>query len=918
MTAYWKMEEKGGHIVLDSVGAHHAVLMGNASFVNDSQRGCVLSCDGVAGTHALTPSNPVNAAKGTILGWGKLSQAGLTGPRHVFPGQSVAGGNRIYVQVRDGQFEIGLGNVAAIGSTGVRCDDEWHQIALTWSQTETDGGTFHAYFDGREVQAGTYQGLATSANWFSLGSNYDPTSVPAQSNHWTGLIDEVGVWNRPLTSDEISSIFKAKRIAPATSNPARLPTPQIVNRYDFETLHPGNLVGQDFWTAPANGSLTISNDVGVNASKVAGEGDGNGLVTRTNNKISAFRQFSGTEKVAVMQFDLTLTSGDTDAGQVFALGCDRNGNAGIDQPNEYGPCFGIRDGYESFNQYQFGFYLQGAGFGHKYGAPVGNLGTMDDWVQLRLEMNFETGKGSLFFRNLTRGQIDFIAVEAVQDVNLGLESGPPPASWDTMILRNDHHGQFDNLIPNLSTSKLVIEPPKRENVGNSGKQTSSLSRGHQILLQRGLQIHAIVDPQAPSAPIPPFDQSHLKQLHFTGVTVYVTDRRWDLSRYLGPAPGIPVCLKLAYGHLNSNEVSYLPNLVALQLNDEQDVSVPAELDAAKEVLANWRQRYPNTIGYLNQAGSGNGTKQLRHYMSFAKPDMLMFDTYPFNGDINGGSPYPFYRDMQKFRQVALEGNDGTGRQPIPYGYCLQALHAEHFNNHVTSGSETRLNQFAGWAFGFTFASAYTYYNANSSFFEDAPGDSKPRQPFFNEFAETNRQSRNLGHALVRLLSTDVGMIMGEFKHGAQAITNTLPEGVPVWKAGAGTNPYLVDAHAENPGKLNHGLRGDLVIGCFKPLQGLEDRYFMVVNGLTAGTGTAKDATQTIRLSFDFKDSGIESLLRLSRETGKEEVVPLIHDGGTRYHLDFSLEGGTGDLFKYHNGNHFNNLFCEENALWNLR
>lgn len=787
MTAHWRMDEGNGHVVLDSVGTHHTALMGNASFVNDAQRGCVLSFDGSEGTHALAPTNPVNAAAGTILGWGKLNPTGLTRSCQIFPGQSVAGGNRIYLQSRDGQFEIGLGNAGAIGSTGVTYDDQWHQIALTWNQTHAGGGNFHAYFDGREVQAGTFQGLVTSANWFSLGSNYDPTSVPAQSSQWAGLIDEVGVWNRSLSGDEILSIFKAERIIPATSNTARLPIRQIVNRYDFESLHTGNLVGQDYWTAPANGSLAISNGVGVNATKTAGEGDSNGLLTRTNNRASAFRQFAGTEKMAVMQFDLTLTSGDTGAGQIFALGCDRNGNRGIDQPNEYGPSFGIKDGYESFNQYQFGFYLQGAGLGHKYGAPLGSLGTMNDWVQLRLVMNFVTGKGSLFFRNLTDGQTDFIAVDAVQDIDLGLESGPPPAAWDTMILRNDHHGQFDNLLPNLSASEMGIGSRNTGTVGGNAERTlsqpHSLSRGRQILLERGLQIHAIIDPQAPYAPIPPFDQVRFEQSHLTGMTIYVTDRRWDLSRYLGASPGIPVCLKLAYGDLNSIEVPYLPNLVALQLNDEQDVAVPAELDAAKNVLADWRARYPNTIGYLNQSGSENGAKQLRHYMSYAQPDMLMFDTYPFNGDINGGSPYSFYRDMQKYRLVGLEGNDGTGRQPLPYGYCLQTSIADHFNNHVTSGSETRLNQFAGWAFGFTFASAYSYNNANSSFFVDAPGDSKPREPFFSEIAETNRQSRNLGHALVRLLSTDVGMIMGEFKHGTQTITNTLPEGVPVWKTG---------------------------------------------------------------------------------------------------------------------------------------
>ena len=333
---------------------------------------------------------------------------------------------------------------------------------------------------------------------------------------------------------------------------------------------------------------------------------------------------------------------------------------------------------------------------------------------------------------------------------------------------------------------------------------------------------------------------------------------------------MPFGMWLTYGYLNSVEQPYLPNLVALQLGDEQDISLQVELDAAKNLLADWRTSYPNTIGYLNQSGQQFSAAQLQNFVSYVKPDMVSWDSYPFNGNINGGSPWGFYRDMQKYRQLGLGGHDGTGQHPIPYGLYLQTSIAAYLNNHITSASEMRLNQFAAWSFGYTYATAYMYYNASTSLFTSAPSDATPRQPTFNDLAETNRQSLNLGPALVRLQSTDVRMVMGQYKVGSSNVTNPLPTGVLSWSSGTGGDPYLTGVSATNIGTVNSGLRGDVVIGHFKPMQGANDLYFMIVNGLTDANGTLADTTQRIRLSLNFGTSGINSLLRLSRTTGQVE------------------------------------------------
>jgi hypothetical protein len=149
------------------------------------------------------------------------------------------------------------------------------------------------------------------------------------------------------------------------------------------------------------------------------------------------------------------------------------------------------------------------------------------------------------------------------------------------------------------------------------------------------------------------------------------------------------------------------------------------------------------------------------------------------------------------------------------------------------------------------------------------------------------------------------MIMGQHKFLIN-IDNSTPSGITTGISGA--DDYLTGVSATNISSANNGLRGDVVVGFFKVLHESYDgdsyfnqKYFMVTNGLSDGSATAAQTQQTIHLTFNFGSSGITSLQRLSRTTGQVETVSLVSDGGGVYHLDLTLDGGTGDLFKYNTG-----------------
>jgi len=437
---------------------------------------------------------------------------------------------------------------------------------------------------------------------------------------------------------------------------------------------------------------------------------------------------------------------------------------------------------------------------------------------------------------------------------------------------------------------------------------NGLDRGHSILLEKGLQIQAQAFPRVEdSHRVVGFSLSRWAQSNFTTINWHAN---LDAAQYLGTAPGIPWGrYAIAWNDplLRQSELPFLSKMVSYQYKDEQDLGNAIELEEARKTLATIRQRYPGVLSYTNQWGSELSVSTMQNYMSVAKPDMVMFDTYPFSGSSIGStrSPKTYYDHLQKYRNLGLAGHNGTGAAPIPYGLYTQTFVV---GGHSVSDFEMRLNQFSAWALGYTFASAFTYAHELDNDLDpvlfSGLGDSTPTTRFY-KMAETNGQSRKLGPSLVRLKSTDVRMVQGQYRNGSGTSTNPLPSGISAWNGTS--DPYITGITATNLGTQNDGRRDDVIIGYFKPLVESFDgptyenqTYFMLVNGLIDPTYNA-DVRQNIRLNFNFGTSGINSLQRLDRTTGQVQTVPLVNDGGAVFHLDWVMDGGMGDLFKFNTG-----------------
>jgi autotransporter-associated beta strand protein len=457
-------------------------------------------------------------------------------------------------------------------------------------------------------------------------------------------------------------------------------------------------------------------------------------------------------------------------------------------------------------------------------------------------------------------------------------------------------------------------------------QVATLGKGQAYFVNNGLQIWGL--DQGAST----FNYNNLAGANFNGVmwsygqagkvSQLTAGQRW--GKWVN-SDGSPATA------LDATEQSKIADLMALQVGDEQqsDLEDPNGVTKAWFQAAQQGNYFPNQLLYVNSfflisdAGYAN-------FIAAANPDAISFDSYPF--DTPYGSvilPQNWLALAGRFRRHALSSYLGLGSNaPRPYGLYLQTYAASEGTNMATrhpGDVEMRWQQFAAWTMGFSFVDAFTV-GGSSSLFNNS-NHTNLAQPRYDQFKETSRQSRNLGPALTRLISYGYGPSIVTGKDSA-GNGNPIPSD---WLPFAATNAppnqqYLTSLSAANTGTKNNGQPGDVYVGFFNPLLAsygdpAGTAYFMVTNALGPylddSTATVADCQQQITMNFDTQYSGISTLQRLRRSDGQLEIVPLTRTAGHLYQLQFTLEGGTGDLFKYNDGTPFvgfnNTLYWDNDA-----
>ncbi|MBI3283070.1 LamG domain-containing protein [Candidatus Curtissbacteria bacterium] len=201
---YWNMDETSGTTVDDSVSTNNGTATGTTIVGPPpaSKIGYARSFAGATTSYVNIPSNfGLTNTNTSIAAWVYLSSASLKGAFVKVGGNNMSG---YAIGVGSSSFDDSGNNLIILFenvrwiNTGRAIGTGWHHVAMTIDSSGTPTG----YLDG--VAVGSFGG----------GAAINPTSstqvggytVVGVNRYVNAIIDEAGIWNRPLTLSEVASL----------------------------------------------------------------------------------------------------------------------------------------------------------------------------------------------------------------------------------------------------------------------------------------------------------------------------------------------------------------------------------------------------------------------------------------------------------------------------------------------------------------------------------------------------------------------------------------------------------------------------------------------------------------------------------------------------------------------------------------
>ena len=197
LVAYWKLDETEGDIAYNSTSDNHGTLSGNPAWQPDSGKVAgALQLDGIddyiATDFVLDPSSGAFS----VLAW---IQGGA--PGQVILSQD-GGANWLRAAPISGELqselnEIGRNANKNLSSSAVITNGDWHHVGLVCDDTNRI-----LYVDNIEVARGTLTGLPVSIEGLNIGSGKNLEA----GTFFSGLVDDVRIYNKALSAEEIAAL----------------------------------------------------------------------------------------------------------------------------------------------------------------------------------------------------------------------------------------------------------------------------------------------------------------------------------------------------------------------------------------------------------------------------------------------------------------------------------------------------------------------------------------------------------------------------------------------------------------------------------------------------------------------------------------------------------------------------------------
>jgi hypothetical protein len=231
LIAWWKAENNA----YDNVGGNHGTLQDGTTYAS-GKVGQAFSFDGSSDYVTVGDSPfPAGNSDRSVSLWIKTSQ---TGEKYFFSYGPNISNQRFSLGMSNDRFHVENCNSGSRG-TAVVNDNEWHHLVAVWSSSAPK-----LYVDGIEQQATIVAPWPSSlATVLTGGANIGRLNG-LTGYDFNGLLDEVKIFNRALTMDEIRSLYD--RNLDFEADPDATSGPSISGwNYEFFTMNDSGTRGSN-------------------------------------------------------------------------------------------------------------------------------------------------------------------------------------------------------------------------------------------------------------------------------------------------------------------------------------------------------------------------------------------------------------------------------------------------------------------------------------------------------------------------------------------------------------------------------------------------------------------------------------------------------------------------------------------------
>jgi hypothetical protein len=204
--AYWRLGESSGTSALSATGSYTGTIAGNPTLGSEgaitADEDTCIDFDGTGDYVQVAYAAALNPSTFTVSAWacvdgGAGTSRGVCGARNA----GSTAGWRLYATAANvwsaTLYDAGGQSAAVVSSTAATVG-EWFHLALKY-----DGTTLTFYINGASVGTSTDTFVANSTDDFFIGA-YDEAIVAP----FNGKIDDVLLFNTPLTTDQILQLYR--------------------------------------------------------------------------------------------------------------------------------------------------------------------------------------------------------------------------------------------------------------------------------------------------------------------------------------------------------------------------------------------------------------------------------------------------------------------------------------------------------------------------------------------------------------------------------------------------------------------------------------------------------------------------------------------------------------------------------------